>query len=200
MEARPTMQALQARTRTADTYLAGLGASGALLASAGVAFIAMVGVVTFNAWPEASGLFTFSGGQAELGALREAPPTRSEARPLPTIVVIPTARAASKRAVAAAADTERGGIAGIRGHHGGSGGPETGSGVGDGGGQTVTPPSQAESTDVLGNTISSTGTVVQKSTQSLGTTLNDVTGTDLGTPVAGLGETLNDTLQSVSGS
>jgi hypothetical protein len=193
------MQALQARARTADTYLAGLGASGALMAGAAVAFIAMVGVVTFNAWPEASGLFTFSGGQAELGAVREAPATRSEAKPLPTITVIPTARAASHSAVAAAAQTERGGLSGIGGHHGGSGAPQTGSGVGNGGGQAVTPPPQAESTDALGSAISNTGTVVQKSTQSLGSTLNDVTGTDLGTPVTALGETVNDTLQSVSG-
>ena len=192
------MQALQARARTADTYLAGLGASGALLAGAAVELFAMVGIVTFNAWPEASGLFTFSGGQAELGALREAPPARSEARPPPSITVIRPARHANQ-GLAQAAAAEQGGIGGIGGHHGGSGAPQTGTGVGDGGVQAVTPPSQAESPDPIGNTISNAGTTVQKSTQSLGATVNDVTGTDLGTPVAGVGETLNETLQSLSG-
>jgi hypothetical protein len=193
------MQTLHARTRTANTYLAGLGASGALLAGAVVALFAMVGLVTFNSWPDASGLFTFSGGQAELGALSEAPPARSEARPLTTIVVIPPTHRAKHASAVPPGGDELGGISGIRGRHGGSGAPQVGSGVGDGGAQAVTPPSQPVSPDPIGSTISNTGSTVQKSTQSLGTTVNDVTGTDLGTPVAGLGETVNNTLQSLSG-
>ena len=193
------MQSLQARARTADAYLAGLGASGALLAGAVVALFAMVGIVTFNAWPEASGLFTFSGGQAELGAVREAPPARSEVKPLPSITVIRPARHAT-HGVARAAAAQEGGLSGTGGHRGGSGEPQTGTGVGDGGVQAVTPPpSQTQSPDPIGNTISNTGTTVQKSAQSLATTVNDVTGTDLGTPVADVGQSVNDTLQSLSG-
>ena len=194
------MQALQARARTANTYLAGLGASGALMAGAAVAFIALVGVVTFNSWPEASGLFTFSGGSAELGAVTETPPPGSQAKPLRSITVIPPTTRHRSGGVAQSAASDASGISGIGRHGGGSDGSENGVKVIQGAGESVSPPAPTEDTDVLGETISNTGTAVEKSTQSLGSTINDVTGTDLGAPVTGLGQTLNDTLQSVSGS
>jgi hypothetical protein len=48
---------LRSNARTAQTYLAGLGASGALIAGAIVVFLMLIAVVTFDAWPGAGGLF-----------------------------------------------------------------------------------------------------------------------------------------------
>ena len=46
----PEGEAPQAQD-TADSYLAGIGASGAVLAAAAVGFVLMVGIVSFNVWP-----------------------------------------------------------------------------------------------------------------------------------------------------
>ena len=51
------MSRLTGKARTAETYLAGLGASGALIAGAIVAFLLLAGAVTFDVWPRAAGLF-----------------------------------------------------------------------------------------------------------------------------------------------
>ena len=40
--------------KTAQSYIAGIGASGALLAGAVVTFVFLVGTVSFEVWPEAS--------------------------------------------------------------------------------------------------------------------------------------------------
>src|SRR5262245_41771558 len=41
--------------KTAQSYIAGIGASGALLAGAVVTFVFLVGAVSFEVWPTASG-------------------------------------------------------------------------------------------------------------------------------------------------
>ena len=51
------MSRLIGKARTAETYLAGLGASGTLIAGAIVAFLLLAGAVTFDVWPRAAGLF-----------------------------------------------------------------------------------------------------------------------------------------------
>src|SRR5215207_364846 len=52
---------LRERARTAETYLAGLGTSGALMTGALVVFLIVVGIVTFDSWPRAAGGL-FGGG------------------------------------------------------------------------------------------------------------------------------------------
>src|SRR5262245_48019933 len=133
------MTAFQAKARTAETYIAGLGASGALLAGAGVIFIMVVGIVTFNAWPQASGLFTFSGGQADvnIGSLAGSGGSGSSARVLRpvTVRVAPTKRVAPTAVQPGAGDGTGIGGDSVPQSPGGSGG--------DGGSQVQagTPPS-----------------------------------------------------------
>ena len=57
--------------RTAETYVAGLGASGALMVGAFVVFLLVIGVIAFNAWPGASSLF--HGPDAEVVKTRALP-------------------------------------------------------------------------------------------------------------------------------
>lgn len=188
------MTALQASPRTAETYIAGFGASGALLGGAIVAFVMLVGVVTFNSWPQASGLFTFSGGQAELTLPAPAAPSTGEGATLPPLTATAVPPLAS-----AATDSD------INGREPGPGNPPSGvttpevpdEGVG------APPPRQPASSEAppqsSGSLVSSLGNTVERSTSTLGDTVNEATGTNLGNVVSGAGETLNGTLQDLSG-
>ena len=55
------MPIFDAKPRSWDAYLTGIGASGALMASASVLFVILVGVVTFSAWPQAGSLSAMAG-------------------------------------------------------------------------------------------------------------------------------------------
>ena len=186
------MTGMQAKARTAETYIAGLGASGALMGGAIVAFVMLVGVVTFNAWPQASGLFTFSGGQAEV-ELRTPTRTAERAGEAPTALTTVIAPGGSA--------TRPGGANG--GQPGADGGqtevipPES---PGGGGGAPVTQPTPPEAPpQTAGNLVSNLGNTLQQDTAALGDTLNQATGTSLGNVVTGLGQTLNSTLQGLAG-
>ena len=195
------MTALQGKARTAETYLAGLGASGALMGGAIVAFVMVVGIVTFNAWPDASGLFTFGGGQAEVGLSTSEPSGKgTRARTLPPLVTVAGTPAGSV--------TNRGGTGrpGLNDGSGGNGGTGGGNGTSPGGSgdapaQQPTAPagSAQQSGNVVTNTVSGLGNTVEQDTTSLGNTLNDATGTNLGDLVTGVGQTLNGTLQGLAG-
>jgi len=193
------MIALQGKARTAETYLAGLGASGALMGSPILAFVMVVGIATFNAWPDASGLFTFSGGQAEVGlSTSEQSKTGTQAGTLPPFV--------TEAGTPDGSVTNRDGTGGP-GLNDGSGGNGTGGGNGtspggDAPAQQPTSPggSTQQGGNVVTDTISSLGNTVEQDTTSLGNTLNDASGTNLGDVVTGVGQTLNGTLQNPSGS
>jgi hypothetical protein len=194
------MTALQGKARTAETYLAGLGASGALMGGAIVAFVMVVGIATFNAWPDASGLFTFSGGQAEVGlSTSEQSKAGTQAGTLPPLVTGAGTPAGSLT------DRDGTGGPGLNGSGGnggtGDGGTSPG-GSGDAPAQQPTAPgdSTQQSGNVVTDTVSSLGNTVEQDTTSLGDTLNDATGTNLGDLVTGVGQTLNGTLQGVAGS
>jgi hypothetical protein len=186
------MTALQARARTAETYMAGLGASGALMGGAIVAFIMLVGVVTFNAWPDASGLFTFSGGQAEVELQTPSRSAAERAGATPTVlttVIAPDGPA-----------TTPGGTGGPTGANGGQPEVTAPQVPGGGGGTPVTqPPPTQTPTQSAGNLVGSLGNTLEQNTATLGDTLNQATGTNLGNVVTGLGETLNSTLQGLTG-
>jgi hypothetical protein len=166
------MTVLHSQARTAETYIAGLGASGALIGGAIVAFVMLVGIVTFNAWPEASGLFTFSGGQAEV-ELRT--PTRAAAERAGTAPTVLT----TVIAPGGAATTPGGANRGQPGADGGQTEPEPPGGGGD---TPVTQPTPPEApTQSAGNLVSNLGDTLQQDTAALGDTLNQATGTNLGT-------------------
>src|SRR3954451_18202965 len=60
-----------AASRTSESFIVGIGASGGLLAGAAIVFVTLVGIVSFNVWPSAAGLST-SGGNVELSAAQRA--------------------------------------------------------------------------------------------------------------------------------
>jgi len=54
-----------AASRTSESFIVGIGASGGLLAGAAIVFVTLLGVVSFNVWPSAAGISS-SGGNVEL--------------------------------------------------------------------------------------------------------------------------------------
>jgi hypothetical protein len=195
------MQMFRSQARTAESYVAGLGASGALMASAIVVFIVLIGVVTFNAWPE-GGLFGGGGNQVAVDA---ANLTGEEQQPqglsLAKLLGGPVQRGTL---VAARPVSGPGGGAG--GGSGGGSGGGTGGGTGGGsggGGSTGGGGSDGsggggDGGSLLGDTISSTGNQVQGTTDTLGGAVDSTTGTNLGSQVLDpVGGTVNQTLQGL---
>jgi hypothetical protein len=207
------LSAFQAKARTAETYLAGIGASGALIASAFVLFIVLVGVVTFNAWPHAGQLISGGGGNVSLQnvpLVNQAPPPRA---PTPNLVALlggPGPATAIPVSNIGGGGSGGGNPVGGGGNPGGSLGIHEpgvggggGNGGGNGGGGTTTvapapsPPVQRE-TNSLGQVIAGVGNNVESDTNTLGEQLGGPD-TTLGGLVQGLGTTLNNTLQQLGG-
>jgi hypothetical protein len=59
------MRLTRPNARTAHTYLAGVGASGALLAGAVVVLLILLPIVAFNSWPEGAGVSRVDEGAIE---------------------------------------------------------------------------------------------------------------------------------------
>jgi hypothetical protein len=209
------LSAFQAKARTAETYLAGIGASGALIASAFVLFIVLVGAVTFNAWPHAGQLFNGSDGNVSLQnvpRVNQAPP---QPAPTPNLVALLGGPAP---ATAIPVSNPGGGGNGNGGGNGGGGNigggnpggslgshePGVGGGGGNGGGggggtTTVAPaPPGQRTTNTLGQVVAGVGNNVESDTNTLGEQLGGPD-TTLGGLVQGLGSTLNNTLQQLGG-
>jgi hypothetical protein len=124
--------------KTAQSYIAGIGASGALLAGAVVTFVFLVGTVSFEVWPAASNSAggTDSLGVAELSGGGEGSATASLGTTVALIAdTIPTPDVIAS---SAAAPSAGGGIDdGSGGTDGDSGGGGSGLPVGGGDGGTV---------------------------------------------------------------
>jgi hypothetical protein len=201
---------LPVKVRTLESYLAGLGASGALIAGAFVAFVLLVGVVTFDAWPTGSGLFSRSANDVRVDtSLTTTPPARAS---VPNLVKLLGTRVTPTTAPgrAGGGQTPSGPPSGSRGPSG-QRGPQD-SNPGGGQQQPVQPTRPTETTqpgggsgsaqtssrNVLQETVSGVGTTLQGTTDSLSNTLG---GEDsaLGGLVGGVGSTVNNTLQGVAG-
>jgi hypothetical protein len=206
-----TLSTFQAKARTAETYLAGIGASGALMASAFVLFIALVGVVTFNAWPHAGQLLNGGGGNVSLSNVpltNQAQPNRASTPNLVALLGGP-APAAATAVINHVGGGSNGGGPGAGTHIGVPGNPPVGGGNGGGGGgsQTTTvPPSTSttpsatqRTTDTLSQVISGVGNNVDSDTTSISQNMLGGSDTTLGGLVQGVGSTLNNTLQGLSG-
>lgn len=204
------MPIFDAKFRTVEGYLAGIGASSALLAGALLAFVILVGVVTFDSWPRPESLFPGSGDNVTLDATTagiqqpqpaESPPDLDGLLGGGPAVGSPAAGSATGVAVQ---------VPVIQ--------PPSGSELGGGGGGNApggttpqVPPGQAAqavpstptptstSPNVVQQTVSSVGNTVQGTTTVLGDTLGGSTSPGLGGLVGGLGQTLNTTLQSLAG-
>src|SRR5262245_11802765 len=61
-----------AASRTSESFIVGIGASGGILAGAAIVFVTLVGVVSFNVWPSAAGISS-SGGNVELSSAAPSP-------------------------------------------------------------------------------------------------------------------------------
>jgi hypothetical protein len=195
------MPIFDAKRRSWEAYLAGIGASGALMASASVMFVILVGVVTFSAWPHAGSPVGGVAGGGDAALHQIAKPAPATAQPSTLNLVRLLGRGA------APAPSRR---SGIRGESGGighdlspghAGGPSGGSG--DLGGQpqgAQQPPSTpTQPRNAVSQAVSNAGNTVQSDTDSLGNTLGGNSGPGLGGVVGGLGRTLNTDLQSVAG-
>ena len=184
--------------RTAETYLAGIGASGALIASAFVGFVILVGVVTFDAWPRPGGFFEGTDGSVQVTA------------PVATSVASPPASAPGVVNPAGGTLSPAGGGAThrVRPHpapdSGGSllGGPSPGGPSGAQGpveAPAPPPPEPPPSSNVVSRTVSTVGETVEGTTNVVGDTLGGNSSPGLGGLVGGLGRSLNGTVQGLVG-
>lgn len=206
------MPALPLRVRTIESYLAGLGASGALIAGAVVAFILLVGIVTFNAWPTGSSVF--SGGASDVAvdtSLTTTPPTRQQPSVPNLVKLLGGGGAAASATPVRAGGSSRGSQPNEQSSGGSPAqrGPQQNS---QGGGQDPaqpvrnpqqTQPAQSSNTgtqprNAVQQLAYGVGNTVEADTSSLSPTLG---GDDslLGGTVGGLGSTLNSTLQALAG-
>jgi hypothetical protein len=206
-DGRHRMQMFNSQARTAESYVAGLGASGALIASAIVVFIVLIGIVTFNAWPQ-GGLFGGGGDSAidtaNLVSDQQQPGELSLQKllggPLPKGATPVSVRPVSTPIGGAGGGSGSGGTGGggslTPNSTGGGGGGSTGSGGSDGG--TGTGGGGGDTT--LQNTVSGAGSTVQGTTDTLGGAVDSTSGSNLGSNLLDpIGNTVNNTLQNLSG-
>jgi hypothetical protein len=196
------MPFFQLRARSWEAYVAGIGASGALLAGGIAIFVILIGVVTFKTWPQAGLLLGKGGGDIALHSMAKPPPGQTPGQPSALNLSRFLGGGAGSPG-AGVARPERGGTRGIGKLTlpGGTGEVPGGSG-GSGGepeGAQQPPPASDQPQGVVGKAVSGVGNTVQKDTQSLGDTVNSQTGTNLGSVVTGLGDTLNKNLQALAG-
>jgi len=188
-----------AKPRSWEAYLAGIGASGVLMASALVLFVILVGVVTFKTWPHAGGALLGDGGGdvALKSTAKPAPPAQPS-----TLNLVKLLGAGTVAPHRSGVDGRGpGGIGNLPGgSEGGSPGGSTGPGSGGGEPQDAEPPpASSQSSNPVSQLLSGAGNTVQSDTDSLGNTLGGSSTPGLGGLVGGLGKTLNNDLQSLAG-
>lgn len=189
------MSGLIGKARTAETYLAGLGASGALIAGAIVAFILLVGAVTFDVWPRATGLF--GSGDAGVAQVDADVPAGTAAAALGS-AADEVAGPAPGRPLVDRGDGGAGGGTGSGpsdGSGGTGGGPGTGTDTGSGGGAGSAGGGGGGSTvgDTVGGTVNQVGNTVDNTVNGAGNTVNGV-GNAVNNTVNGAGDTVDGLL------
>jgi hypothetical protein len=198
------MPVFQLKARTAETYLAGIGASGALMASAFVMFVILVGVVTFDAWPRVGNLFGNGDGAVSLNS-RTLTPAVTAPTKTPNLVKLlgHKAPAVTTQSVAPASGVSQ---APVRSEGRLEGGTNGGAPGGSTGGQVPTgnpeppPPSPVEQgSTVVRGAVSTVGNSVEGTTNVVGDTLGGNSNMGVGGLVGGLGRTVNSTVQGLVG-
>lgn len=191
------MPVFQPNIRTIDSYLAGIGASTALLASALVMFLILLSVATFDSWPN-GGLFS-GGGNIQLSQHEAGLP----APPQPSVPNL-TALLGGGGSPAQVRRSPNRGPQPPKGHltprpQGKLPGPQ----------QTAPAPAPAPSPspepsptanprNVVQQTVSGVGNAVESDTSALGDDLSNTSPT-VGGLVSGVGSTVNHTLQDLVG-
>ena len=197
------MPVFQAKARTADTYLAGIGASGALIAGAFVTFMILVGAVTFDAWPRAASLIERGGGQVSIGTSPTSAPATAPSQAPDLVKLLGSGGGTVTHRNPRSEQGSAGGAPSAQGSLGPEVNPEEGgSTVGQepvqGGPPPGPGPSEPQPRTIVGQTVSSTGNTVQATTDSLGDALGGSDNPGLGGTVSSLGQTLNGTLQGLA--
>ena len=193
------MPIFRPKERTAETYLAGIGASGALMASAFVMFVILVGVVTFDAWPRAGHLLGGTDGDVGLKSVanpvvRVQPSNPSVNRNASSNRT--TTQFVAPRQVGKSARIHSGGsLSGGTTSPGPSGGVQA---PGEPPAPPPEPPTQ-QGTTVVRGAVSTVGNGVEGTTNFVGDALGGSSGPGLGGVVGGLGQTVNGTVQSLVG-
>ena len=180
------MAALTGKARTAETFLAGLGASGGLLAGGVIVFLLLVGMVTFDAFPGAAGIFS-----------------RDEPNPETVDASVPAEAAAAALAPATdlVASAEPG--APLVSEPGGGGSVGDGTGGATGGAPGGDAPSDPGSGPTGGDGGGGgAGNQIDDTVSNAGKTVNDTVG-NAGKTVSGaannVGQTVNNTVNTVGG-
>jgi hypothetical protein len=205
------MPIFEGKAPSVEGYLAGIGASSALLAGALLAFVILVGVATFESWPRPESLLPGGGGDnvtldASTAGIREqssasSPPDLIEllgagGPAAPAGTAAPSSPVLPAPSVQPPAGSEIGGGGGGGGSPGGTEPPGSPT-------QIVQPPPAAQTTsspNLVQQTVSSVGTTVQGTTTVFGDTLGGSENPGLGGLVGGLGQSLNSSLQGLAGS
>ncbi len=188
------------RARTADSWLAGIGASGALMGAAFVTLLILAGLVSFSSWPRPGQLFSSNGGNIAIDNVTVPALTLPVAQ-APNLAVIlgPGATPASAPLQAAPARPVSG-----RSPGGGGGSGEL-SPQGNGGGsgpppREPQPPTQSGGGgNAVTRTLSGLGNNVESDTNTLGDSLGGNSSPGAGGLVGGVGRTINDALQQLAG-
>jgi hypothetical protein len=185
------MTALRSRARTAESFLAELGIVGTVMAAGLVVFLLVVGLATFDAWPNAGALFSNDDSTLDAGAADGATPASSRAPALPS----PSDRgeaggggdAPGKRQT-----SDGGGQSSPDSTGGGSPSPGSGSGTASpsgssgGGGASQT----GGGSGSVGQSVSGVGNQV-------GNAVNGATGTNAGNSVSGAGNTAGNAVSGL---
>ena len=135
----------RAASRTSESFIIGIGASGALLAGAAIGFITLVGLVSFNAWPSSSNPLP-NAANVGLSAAKPEPPPAEPGSLVPglapgSVAPVRTAAGLFASKSGAARGAGDGAAAGGRGGHGG--GPVAASAGSAKAGSAPTPPATA---------------------------------------------------------
>jgi hypothetical protein len=195
------MPPLQIKARTAETYLAGIGASGALMASAFVMFVILVGIVTFDAWPRAAHLIGGGDGQVSLNTA----PSRTVVTPVPQTPNLAKllGHPAPAGSVLQVSPSNAGPSKPARTHGSLSGGTSPGP---SGGGQAPVenpeppaPPPTQTGTSVVRGAVSTVGNSAEGTTNFVGDAVGGNSGPGVGGLVGDLGRTVNGAVQGLVG-
>jgi hypothetical protein len=122
------------KSKTPESFIVGVGASGALLSGAAIVFVTLVGLVSFNVWPTSGD--TFADGNVELSTALGGGGAHG--------TVVPVSAAAGQLASTLGAAGGPDGATGVKGHGNGGGGHREGTrGGGVQTGPAPSPPSTA---------------------------------------------------------
>lgn len=174
------MAALTGQARTAETYLAGLGASGALISGAVVVFLVLIGLVIFDAWPRAAGLLEFNDSEEERAVDTRVAADAAASALAPAKDLVASSDAGTPLVTAPQGGRLNGGDGAAQGPVPGQTprpGADTGGGGTGGGGRGDTP---------ITDTVNNTGQTVNGTVDNVGQIVD--------TTVTGLSETVKTTL------